>query len=234
MTHPYNQPGVEGQVARNAASEAEFKKPRYAAQFGQVYPTPGTYALSMPEGDTPALFAMIDGHWKIDLRGHVVISESEYDALKAGKEVMPDDKSDTNARPAKDPGVTTRAVRALEWHQTSESPIRYLGHPADVNGSDYVIQLVADNPDVWAWGVNGEGWAGRSGYIEHAQAAAQADYERRILSALAPTARVVTAEQLREWADCWETLIEVAKDARIETDHEQYIAAMRQIAEGKE
>lgn len=70
-----------------------------------------------------------------------------------------------------------------------------------------------------------------------AKAAAQAEYERRILSALAPDARVVTAEQLREWADDWEELIQMTcgdEDGKLPECLEMtHIAAMRSIAEGQ-
>lgn len=59
-----------------------------------------------------------------------------------------------------------------------------------------------------------------------------ADLLRRILSALAPGARMVTAEQLREWADAFADYIEwhTDGDADFAQKERRVVAAMRQIA----
>jgi len=75
-------------------------------------------------------------------------------------------------------------VKPLEWHQIREEPIIWMGHPAYVNSLDYVVRLTSDNPDVFAFGLDGEGWMGFHDTLEAAQAAAQADYTAAILAAL--------------------------------------------------
>jgi hypothetical protein len=80
-----------------------------------------------------------------------------------------------------------RAVRVkpLKWWQSSTTTFRHTGHPADPFDVTYFVwRIKADRPELWAWGKDGAGQEGMSGYIEHAKAAAQADYEARILAAL--------------------------------------------------
>ena len=124
------------------------------------------------------------------------------------------------APPATEPGVTAGALRALEWDINGSADVYSVRFS---NGQGPKAFMVSRGSKIIAWCDD----------PNEAKAAAQADYEARVMSALKPGARVVTADQLREWALEWERTAEMARWYAGSVDA-RHIAAMRQIAGDKE
>jgi hypothetical protein len=70
----------------------------------------------------------------------------------------------------------TRLIKPLEWNGTCT------GRSSDIFGPLYHVSKQSSSPELWSWGIDGEGWAGSGVTIEAAQAAANADYVAHVLA----------------------------------------------------
>jgi hypothetical protein len=89
----------------------------------------------------------------------------------------------------------TRLIKPLEWNGTCT------GRSSDIFGPLYYVSKQSSNPELWSWGIDGEGWSGRCVTIEAAQAAANADNVTRSLTNIDTALIAELVEALRAIAD---------------------------------
>ena len=72
----------------------------------------------------------------------------------------------------------TRLIKPLEWDGTCT------GRSSDIFSPLYYVSKQSSSPELWSWGIDGEGWSGRCVTIEAAQSAANAHNAARVLAAI--------------------------------------------------